>query len=186
MALIDLPIVATVVLGVFLMKKGSRAMGKPTIAPFFFYTGKFLLFIVWALFAFVATFPQYRSLIPCQVQDTVPKIQKIVSAILLIPANLIIIPAYLVMGEFTHVGLPEGKHQLKTSGIYSYSRNPMYSSFLFLNVATFLYLPSLALLFVMIYGSVVHHFIVLGEEKYLSREFGDEYRKYQSTVRRYI
>jgi len=62
----------------------------------------------------------------------------------------------------------------------------MYGSFIFLNTATFLFLPSLLLLAVMIYGMVVHHFIILGEEKYLEGEFGDEYRKYKASVPRYF
>ena len=47
--LISLPILATIVLGAFLSKGGKHAMGKPTIYPLFFYTGKFLLFGIWAL-----------------------------------------------------------------------------------------------------------------------------------------
>lgn len=186
MILIDLPILATVLLGVFLLKNGKHAMGKPTISPFFFYSGKFLLFLVWALFAFVATYPRYRSLIPWQVQAEVSDIQLIIAAALLIPANLIVIPAYLAMGKFTHIGLPEGKHVLRTSGIYRYSRNPMYGSFLFLNAATFLFIPSFLLLFIMVYGSIVHHYIVLGEENYLEKQFGEEYLLYKQQVRRYF
>ncbi|HEX7583268.1 MAG TPA: methyltransferase, partial [Prolixibacteraceae bacterium] len=66
------------------------------------------------------------------------------------------------------------------------SRNPMYASFIFLNTATFLFLPSILLLVVMIYGMIVHHFIILGEEKFLENEFGDEYRKYKARVSRYL
>lgn len=105
---------------------------------------------------------------------------------MLIPANLIIVPAYLKMGLITHIGIPEGKHELRTGGIYRLSRNPMYASFLFLNLATFLYLPSILLLGVMIYGIVVHHFIILGEEAYLENEFGDEYLVYKRNVPRYF
>jgi protein-S-isoprenylcysteine O-methyltransferase Ste14 len=90
------------------------------------------------------------------------------------------------MGLITNIGLPTGKHELRTGGIYRISRNPMYASFIFLNTATFLFLPSILLLAVMIYGMVVHHFIILGEEKYLDGEFDDEYRKYKARVPRYF
>lgn len=181
-----LPILATLVLGVFLAKDGRRAMGKPTIHPVFFYSGKFLLFSVWALFTVLAIFPAYRNLIPFQVRTQISDVQRLLAIIFLIPANLIIVPAYLSMGLITHIGLPEGKHQLRTNGIYSISRNPMYASFIFLNTATFLFIPSLLLLVVMIYGMIVHHFIILGEEKFLAGEFGDEYQAYQSKVPRYL
>ena len=184
--LISLPILATFVLGAFLARNGKSAMGKPTIQPVFFYTGKFLLFAVWALFAFIAVFPEYRSVVPFLIQDFTPDVQKLLLAVFLIPANLIIVPAYLSMGLITNIGLPTGKHELRTSGIYKISRNPMYASFIFLNTASFLFLPSILLLTVMIYGMVVHHFIILGEEKFLDGEFEDEYRKYKARVPRYF
>lgn len=184
--LISMPILATFVLGAFLARNGKSAMGKPTIQPFLFYTGKFLLFAVWALFAFLAVFPEYRSSVPLLIQDFTPEVQKLMTCVLLIPANLIIVPAYLSMGLVTNIGLPTGKHELRTGGIYRISRNPMYASFFFLNTATFLFLPSLLLLAIMLYGMIVHHFIILGEEKFLDSEFGDEYRKYKAKVPRYF
>lgn len=184
--LISLPILSTFVLGAFLARNSKSAMGKPTIQPVFFYTGKFLLFAVWALFAVMAVFPEYRSAVPFLIQDFTPDVQKLLACVFLIPANLIIVPAYLSMGLITNIGLPTGKHELRTSGIYKISRNPMYASFIFLNTATFLFLPSILLLAAMLYGMVVHHFIILGEEKYLDGEFGDEYKKYKAQVPRYF
>ena len=182
--LISLPIMATFVLGAFLARSGKHAMGKPTINPILFYTGKFLLFGVWALFGFVSVFPEYRNSVPFLIQDFTPDAQKLLAAVFLVPANLIIVPAYLSMGLITNIGLPAGKHELRTSGIYSIS--PMYSSFFFMNTATFLFLPSLLLLVVMLYGMIVHHFIILGEEKFLEEAFGDEFRKYKARVPRYF
>lgn len=184
--LISLPIMATFVLGAFLARSGKHAMGKPTINPALFYTGKFFLFGVWAVFGVVSVFPEYRDSIPFLIQDYTPDVQKLLSAVFLVPANLIIVPAYLSMGLITNIGLPAGKHELRTSGIYSISRNPMYSSFFFMNTATFLFLPSLLLLVVMLYGMIVHHFIILGEEKFLEEAFGDEFRKYKARVPRYF
>lgn len=184
--LVALPILATIVLGFFLARHGKHALGKPAIHPLLFFTGKFLLFFVWALFCFTAVFPQFRPIVPCQIQSDISEIQKIIACIVLIPANLIIVPAYLKMGLITHIGIPEGKHELRTGGIYKLSRNPMYASFIFLNTATFLFLPSILLLVVMVYGMVVHHFIILAEEKYLEREFGDKYHEYKSRVARYF
>jgi protein-S-isoprenylcysteine O-methyltransferase Ste14 len=184
--LIGLPILATLVLGTFLARNGKHSMGKPTIYPLFFYTGKFLLFFVWALFATITLFPELRNYVPLLIQDLTPDVQKLLAAVFLIPANLILVPAYLSMGIVTHIGLPTGNHELRTGGIYRISRNPMYASFIFLNTATFLYLPSIFLLIVMLYGMIVHHFIILGEEKYLESEFGQEYRNYKSKVSRYF
>lgn len=184
--LISMPILATFVLGAFLARSGKHAMGKPTIQPVLFYTGKFLLFGVWALFGVISVFPEYRNSVPYLIQDYTPDVQKLLAAVFLIPANLIIVPAYLSMGLITNIGLPTGNHALRTNGIYAISRNPMYASFFFMNTATFLFLPSLLLLVVMLYGMIVHHFIIIGEEKFLENEFGDEYRKYKARVPRYF
>jgi protein-S-isoprenylcysteine O-methyltransferase Ste14 len=124
--------------------------------------------------------------VPFLIQDYTPEVQKFLAAVFLIPANLIIVPAYLSMGLITNIGLPSGKHELRTSGIYAISRNPMYASFFFMNTATFLFLPSILLLVIMLYGMIVHHFIILGEEKYLDNEFGDEFRSYKLLVPRYF
>jgi protein-S-isoprenylcysteine O-methyltransferase Ste14 len=184
--LISMPILATFILGAFLARNGKNAMGKPTIYPVFFYTAKFFLFGVWALFAVIALYPEYRNIIPFLIQDSIPDVQKLLAVVFLIPANLIIVPAYLSMGLITNIGLPTGKHELRTGGIYKISRNPMYASFIFLNTATFLFLPSILLLVVMLYGMIVHHFIILGEEKYLEKEFGHEYKDYKEKVSRYL
>lgn len=184
--LASLPILATIVLGFFLAKSGKQAMGRPTIHPGLFFSGKFLLFAVWGLFCVVSIFPEYRNSIPFLLQDYTPEVQKLLAIVFLIPANLIIVPAYISMGLITHIGLPTGKHELRITGIYKFSRNPMYASFIFLNTATFLFLPSILLLIIMLYGMIVHHFIILGEEKFLEGEFGDEYRKYKNRVPRYF
>lgn len=77
--------------------------------------------------------------------------------------------------------------QLVTSGIYRLTRNPMYVGFTFFYLAAaswknslwpFLFLP--IVLLVMLYG------VILKEERYLERKFGDEYRAYRQRVRRWL
>lgn len=184
--LITLPILAVFVLGFFLAKNGRKAMGKPTIQPFLFYSGKFLLFGTWFLFWIITIFPEYRDIVPFMIEKNISDSQKLIAAILLIPADLILVPAFISMGLVTHISLPDDKHELRTGGIYKISRNPMYASFFFLNPATFLYLPSVLLLTIMIYGMIVHHFIILSEEKYLEKEFGGVYLNYKKQVPRYF
>ena len=77
--------------------------------------------------------------------------------------------------------------QLVTTGIYRISRNPMYVGFTlgylavacwFNSVWLFLLLP--VVLLVMLYG------VILREEAYLERQFGEEYRAYRGRVRRWL
>ena len=73
------------------------------------------------------------------------------------------------------------------SGLYSYTRNPIYISFVGFQISMFLlfgnliYLLSSLSLFLWI-----HFFVVLNEETYLSNKFGQEYEKYMSNVPRWI
>jgi protein-S-isoprenylcysteine O-methyltransferase Ste14 len=75
---------------------------------------------------------------------------------------------------------------LATGGIYQWMRNPMYVGF-------FAMLIGLAIIF----GSdwtfvtaipaalVIHNGVVLREERYLDRKFGEDYRRYVASVPRY-
>ena len=72
-------------------------------------------------------------------------------------------------------------------GAFRYSRNPMYVSL------TLLYLGIAALVntlwLVLLVGpllAVVQRGVVVREERYLERKFGEEYRQYKTRVRRWI
>ena len=74
-----------------------------------------------------------------------------------------------------------------TTGPFQFSRNPLYLAL------TILYL-GLTLAFNTWWGIVMlvplliimHYGVVLREERYLDQKFGETYRQYRSTVRRYV
>ncbi|HEY9381600.1 MAG TPA: isoprenylcysteine carboxylmethyltransferase family protein [Burkholderiales bacterium] len=74
-----------------------------------------------------------------------------------------------------------------TSGPFRFSRNPLYTG---LHV-TFIGLCCIAnslwglVLFVPLVA-VMHYGVILREERYLEAKFGDAYRQYRSTARRYL
>ena len=76
---------------------------------------------------------------------------------------------------------------LQTTGIYAFTRNPMYLSLLLLysgiavfsgNSWTFLMLPILVI--------VIQLYVILKEEQYLHHAFGAQYDAYKRKVRRWI
>lgn len=76
---------------------------------------------------------------------------------------------------------------LQTTGIYAMSRNPMYTglfmnylglAFIFGNWWTLFLLPLLYFL--------ITYRVILPEEKYLTRAFGDAYTEYKKKVRRWV
>ncbi len=76
---------------------------------------------------------------------------------------------------------------LVTTGVYRFSRNPMYVSntLLYIGFALLLGL-TWALIFLplpLIYTQVA---VILPEERFLTRHFGDAYRAYQARVRRWL
>ena len=77
--------------------------------------------------------------------------------------------------------------QLVSTGIFQFSRNPMYLSLLLMLIAWSLWLGnSLAWLGVIVFILVMNRFQIAREEAYLESKFGDEYRRYKQNVRRWL
>ncbi len=75
---------------------------------------------------------------------------------------------------------------LATTGMFTWTRNPMYvgGSIVLLGIAIGFALDWILLLLVLSLP-LVHYGIILREERYLERKFGDEYRRYKKSVPRY-
>lgn len=74
-----------------------------------------------------------------------------------------------------------------STGPFGYSRNPVYVSMTMLVLGIAIAVDSLWI-FVMVIPAVVviQYFVILKEEAYLERKFGDEYERYKSAVRRWV
>jgi protein-S-isoprenylcysteine O-methyltransferase Ste14 len=75
---------------------------------------------------------------------------------------------------------------LATTGLFTWTRNPMYvgGGLLLLGIAIG-YALDWVLLFLALSQPIVHYGIILREERYLEEKFGDEYRHYKERVPRY-
>jgi protein-S-isoprenylcysteine O-methyltransferase Ste14 len=74
---------------------------------------------------------------------------------------------------------------LVTSGVYRFSRNPIYAGIFCLMAASLIYAFSWLNVAAVAIGALLHHRIVLGEEKFLASHF-DGYDAYRKRVRRYL
>jgi protein-S-isoprenylcysteine O-methyltransferase Ste14 len=82
---------------------------------------------------------------------------------------------------------PETASSLVTTGIYQFSRNPMYLGLALLLIAWSVYLASPgALLGVVGFVLFINQFQIIPEEQAIAALFGDEFENYQSKVRRWL
>jgi protein-S-isoprenylcysteine O-methyltransferase Ste14 len=93
---------------------------------------------------------------------------------------------FAIQGEGT-LSPADPTKKLVVSGLYKYSRNPMYWGVMLILIGEALFFESSALwiyaLFIFIAFSV---FIMLVEEPRLRKDFGEEYETYRKRVRRWM
>ncbi len=90
-------------------------------------------------------------------------------------------------GAGTNINPRQPSLVLVTSGPFRFSRNPLYLALAGLYLGVALLVDGLWTLLLLLPLLVVTELgIVRREERYLERKFGEEYRAYKSTVRRWI
>ena len=102
-------------------------------------------------------------------------------------AGLIIAVVGLVnLGEAARVGLPERKTELKTHGMYRFTRNPAYVGGFLVCLGSCQF--SVHLVNFLLFGItfVIHHLIVKKEEEFLENTFGEQWLEYKKRVPRYV
>lgn len=93
---------------------------------------------------------------------------------------------FYVSGRGTLAPWSPPRH-LVESGLYRFSRNPMYVAVLLVLLGWAITFRSWGLaIYALAVGVVFHLRVVLGEEPWLSRTFGDEWIRYKSEVPRWI
>jgi protein-S-isoprenylcysteine O-methyltransferase Ste14 len=104
---------------------------------------------------------------------------------LLLGGTLVFTPALFGLGKNLRVGLPNGETSLVISGVYRFSRNPIYLGLFCYMGASLVYAFSWVNLAAVVTGALLHHRIVLAEERFLAAQFRD-YGAYGQRVRRYL
>ena len=97
----------------------------------------------------------------------------------------------LALGRFRRAGTAvepwRTSTALVTNGVYRFTRNPMYLAMALLYLGAALAADSvLALVLLPPLLVLVRVGVISREERYLERRFGDEYRRYRSSVRRWL
>lgn len=95
--------------------------------------------------------------------------------------------AQMQMGQSWRIGIDEkNKTELITSGLFSFSRNPIFFGMIWSMVGFFLLIPNALTFCLMITSYIVIQIQIRLEEEFLEKEFGENYLNYKSKTRRLI
>ena len=109
--------------------------------------------------------------------------------ILLVGSLFLINPVFKFIKSKTTVNPVKFKkvNKLVTSGIYKYSRNPMYLGMILIIISTSIfYLNYISVVTPFIFYFWINRFQIKREEIFLKEKFGEEYLSYMSKTRRWI
>ena len=77
--------------------------------------------------------------------------------------------------------------RLIKTGIFAYTRNPIYLSFILFHLSMFLVFENVMYLLTSIGQAIwIHNYVIKFEEEYLSDKFSDEYQQYMNAVSRWL
>lgn len=109
-------------------------------------------------------------------------------ALALLAVNLFVGSASIIgLRDSWRVGVLEDQQtDLVEGGIYRFSRNPYFLSYMIMFAAYTVLLQNIILVVLSLVGFAMIHAMVLKEEKHLTALHGDKYRLYQERVPRYI
>ena len=78
------------------------------------------------------------------------------------------------------------KNGINVSGLFRISRNPMYMAFFICILGCVVLTHSLTLFGLLIVFQISSHWIILSEERWCMKKFGEVYIEYMNRVRRYL
>jgi len=170
----------TVVIFRSIIKK-QQILGRPPIPVFFFILAK-LLVLVNLIFLLLKglNINVYRIFAPIEFID-------VIALAFLIIGTVILFLSTIRLNNDLVFGLSSSEdHKLQTRGVFSISRHPFYLGFIFILFSSCLFNPHYLNILAFIGAWIIHHFIMIKEEQFLSSQYGEEYRQYAKRVKRYL
>jgi protein-S-isoprenylcysteine O-methyltransferase Ste14 len=153
--------------------------GTPPINRNLFLLSKFAMFVSWAAMI-LQGFGVRLTLI------SGPRVLRWIALGLWAAGFSLLLAGRLTMGNSFRIGCAKEFTTLRASGLFRYSRNPMYFGVYSTLLASALYTMNPFILLVGVFVAAVHHRITLAEEECLRKMFGEAYMDYCRRVRRYL
>jgi protein-S-isoprenylcysteine O-methyltransferase Ste14 len=168
---------------VLLMKKrGIKAMNFGNIDKKDFLIPPFALFYFYTVFAAAFKFPavSVREFFHSDVISWI-------GVVFCLAGLLFFLWSLVSFGRSFRVGIDINQpDKLITTGIFAFSRNPIYVAFAFILIGQFLIFSNWMLLVYIGAAIWLFHRQILREEEYLKKHYGQEYSEYCNKVRRYF
>ncbi len=163
-------------------RRGIEAMNFGKIDKTDFLIPPFALFYFYLVFANTFNFPTVS-----RQEFFHSEVISWVGVFFCLAGLLLLLWSLVSFGQSFRVGIDtEHPDKLITSGIFAFSRNPIYVAFAFILLGQFLIFSNWILLVYMGAGIWLFHRQVLREEDYLKKHYGKEYLEYCNRVRRYL
>jgi protein-S-isoprenylcysteine O-methyltransferase Ste14 len=153
--------------------------GEPPISKALFASSKWAIVLVWGAMV-IQSWSGKLSFFD------VPSLLTSVSLGLWVLGFALLFAGRSGLGDSFRIGSPRERTGLQQTGLYRFSRNPMYVGVYSTLCAAVLCTLNPILLLVAVYVIAVHHRIVLAEEAQLRHVFREEYRTYCGRARRYL
>ena len=168
---------------VLLMKrKGIEAMNFGKIDKTDFLIPPFALFYFYIVFAATFNFPTVST------QEFFhSEVISWVGVCFCLAELLLLLGSLVSFGQSFRVGIDQDNpDKLITTGVFTFSRNPIYVAFAFILLGQFLIFSNWILLVYIGAAGWLFHRQVLREEDYMKKNYGKEYSEYCNRVRRYF
>ena len=171
--------IATIILRAIINKQ--QIIGRPPIPVLYFILAKMLVVVnLTFLLSRGLNIGVFRIFPPAGFID-------IAALVVLITGTIILFLSTFKLKSDLVFGLSSSdKHKLQTNGIYSLCRHPFYLGFIFILFSSCLLVPHYLNILAFLGAWIIHHFIMIKEEEYLGRQYGDEYIQYSKKVKRYL
>jgi len=118
-----------------------------------------------------------------------PSAYAIIGIIIMVFGVALAILSQVDMGKAWRIGVPPAKEetqQLITSGLYAFSRNPIYLGIMLFLAGGLVALPGPLTLISLIVTALLVQRIIQREEAFMQQSFGDEYNDYCERVHRWL
>jgi protein-S-isoprenylcysteine O-methyltransferase Ste14 len=168
---------------VLLMRRaGIQAMKFGEIDKKDFLIPPFALFYFYSVFAAVFHWPAAS-----RQEFFQSAIVSWIGALLCFAGLILLFLSLVSFGKSFRVGIdPDHPDKLVTTGVFAFSRNPIYAAFGLVLLGEVLVFSNWILLVYLLAASWLIHRQILREEEYLSKRYGQEYEEYCSRVGRYL